>query len=200
MFKHVSSYFFSFDPHLTTQPIRCMCLIKKSNQITHAYSTSISKKKKLRACLHIIHQTPTQRGAKPSNIILVGGRSHINQGWLRANVDYMWRSALVGQEFMPKTKLFEATVKMVGKVEKQKRRSLKSEFLRRSHFLSESLRLPKELDLRRPPLNKKMFVTLASMLIFHPCSKFIHRNSLGCSVKHGWWRTHSIANHTTPFP
>ena len=51
-----------------------------------------------------------------------------------------WRSAPVGQEFQPKTMLFEATV---GMVDKMGGRNLKNA----SSFLLEGLRLPKTLDL-----------------------------------------------------
>jgi len=47
----------------------------------------------------------------------------------------------------------------------------------RPSFLSEGLRLPKKLDLRRIPLQKSI-ATLAAMSNFHPCTKFFTKGLL----------------------
>ena len=43
--------------------------------------------------------------------------------------------------------------------------------LRSQSFLYEALRLPKKLDLRRTPLQKKCY-HVGNHVIFHPCTKF----------------------------
>ena len=49
--------------------------------------------------------------------------------------------------------------------------------LRRPSFLFEALRLPKNLDLQRTPLQKSV-PTLATMSFFHPCTKFYTKGLL----------------------
>ena len=48
----------------------------------------------------------------------------------------------------------------------------------RSSFLSKGLKLPKKLDLRKPPLAKSVAM-LVAMSLFHPCLKITTGEDLG---------------------
>lgn len=74
--------------------------------------------------------------------------------------------------FQPKTRLFEA---MVGTMDKLEKESVKLGVLRRYGFMLEGLRFPKKLDLQRTPLVNNV-VMFSSML------EVIHKRSLGHTV------------------
>ena len=82
-----------------------------------------------------------------------------------------WRSAPVGQFFLPKAWLVEGRGVVLEKMKRQENSLFKVGVLRRSSFLSKALRLPKKLDLRKTPPSKSV-ATLATMSFFYLCTKF----------------------------
>ena len=94
----------------------------------------------------------------------------------RAGLDAgdLWRRAPVGQEFQPKTMLFEATVGMMYCTRWRNKKTKMSQVgvLQRPALWSEGSRLFKKLDLHRTPLAKKCCHVDNYVMFFHSCLKF----------------------------
>ena len=89
-----------------------------------------------------------------------------------------WKSAPVGQDFQPKTRLFETMVDLTDKDRRKRKKkketttttNLKLEFSGGQVYCSRVWKCPNNLTFREPPCKKHCHVTTMSFL--HPCLKF----------------------------
>ncbi len=105
-----------------------------------------------------------------------------------------WRSRVLAQDMVIWGEGWYA-----GEDEKTIKYFIQVGVLRRSSFLSEALRLPKKLDLRRTPLLKSVR-HVGIHVIFSSMYNVLHQRTLGRSVNHHRTRVLLSANQILEFP